>query len=502
MRIKELYIKNFGKFSETRFTFSDGIQVFYGENEYGKSTIYAFIKAMLFGLERGRGRAANKDDFSRYEPWENPVNYAGSMRFVCGGKNFYLERRFDRYAKRSVLICEDDGEELSVEDGDLDMLLGGMSRAAFENTAAVGQLSAKPGESLAAELKNYAANYYEAGSSEVDVQRALQVLNEKRKDTVREINRLQQEEEKKANALKVQYDYIKEEQETGIERLKEIKKDLEKEKSKNQSTVTTEKHVDKGKRCWFYVGICMAAAGCLLAGTGAAGLLRPAILPGILLLAAGIVCIAAGAVHRGGTEKAESVSGTEEAGEQEEAKLRWEAGRLAEELRDKKVRLENLKEQIDEAELPGEALRKLQIRKQALELAEEKIREASANMTQEFGTRLNRAASAILGEITEGRYGALQVDDGLRISVYGDGRRVPAERLSRGTIEQVYFALRMAVLDLLYEESIPVILDDAFAFYDEKRLKSALKWLSCQSRQVIIFSCQRREEEIVKDECL
>ena len=40
-------------------------------------------------------------------------------------------------------ICEDDGEELSVENGDLEMLLGGIGEASFENTAAIGRLSAK-----------------------------------------------------------------------------------------------------------------------------------------------------------------------------------------------------------------------------------------------------------------------------------------------------------------------------------------------------------------------
>ena len=58
MKIIELYLKNFGKFHEKHIYIRDGVQVIYGENEFGKSTIHAFIRAMLFGLERGRGRAA------------------------------------------------------------------------------------------------------------------------------------------------------------------------------------------------------------------------------------------------------------------------------------------------------------------------------------------------------------------------------------------------------------------------------------------------------------
>lgn len=84
MRITELYIRGFGKFSGQRFFLEDGVQVIEGENEFGKSTLHAFIRAMLFGMERGRGRAAARDDFTRYEPWDEPGRYGGMMRFVCG----------------------------------------------------------------------------------------------------------------------------------------------------------------------------------------------------------------------------------------------------------------------------------------------------------------------------------------------------------------------------------------------------------------------------------
>lgn len=50
MVIRELYVKNFGKLSEKHFYFRDGVQVISGENEFGKTTLHAFVKAMLFGL--------------------------------------------------------------------------------------------------------------------------------------------------------------------------------------------------------------------------------------------------------------------------------------------------------------------------------------------------------------------------------------------------------------------------------------------------------------------
>ena len=187
MVITELYIRNFGKLSERHFYLKNGVQVISGENEYGKTTLHAFIRAMLFGMERGRGRAAAKDDFSRYEPWDNPGVYGGVMRFTCGGRSFRLERNFARQAKSVSLVCENDGEELSVEHGDLEMLLGGMTAELFDNTVSVGQLKSEPGQELSDALANYAANYYETGGGEYDLGQALKILGDRKKEVRREL---------------------------------------------------------------------------------------------------------------------------------------------------------------------------------------------------------------------------------------------------------------------------------------------------------------------------
>lgn len=58
MQINELLLKNFGKFHDRQIDLEEGINLIHGENESGKSTIHTFIRGMLFGIERGRGRAA------------------------------------------------------------------------------------------------------------------------------------------------------------------------------------------------------------------------------------------------------------------------------------------------------------------------------------------------------------------------------------------------------------------------------------------------------------
>ena len=123
----------------------------------------------------------------------------------------------------------------------------------------------------------------------------------------------------------------------------------------------------------------------------------------------------------------------------------------------------------------------------------------SKDIHRQVGWRLRRRISQILGEITGGKYTEILIDADLHITVNTGERTVALENLSRGTVEQIYFALRMAAGELLCgQEKLPVFLDEVFGMYDEERLSLVLKWLAKENRQVIISSCRQREEEILK----
>ena len=60
---------------------------------------------------------------------------------------FYWSSKFDKYSKSARLICEDDGEEFSLEHGDLEMILNGLDGSNYENTVAIGQMKVEPNQS-------------------------------------------------------------------------------------------------------------------------------------------------------------------------------------------------------------------------------------------------------------------------------------------------------------------------------------------------------------------
>ena len=106
MRLLELHIDGFGKFHDRTISFNDGINIIYGKNEAGKSTLHTFIRGMLFGIERGRGRAAKNDLYTKYEPWENSGTYEGWLRLEKDGTIYRIERRFRKENKSLKVINE------------------------------------------------------------------------------------------------------------------------------------------------------------------------------------------------------------------------------------------------------------------------------------------------------------------------------------------------------------------------------------------------------------
>lgn len=507
MKICELALKNFGKFKDKEITLSDGIQIVYGENESGKSTLHAFIKGMFFGMERGRGRAASHDAFSKYEPWENPSFYSGKMLFETGGRHFLLERNFDKYTRKASLVCQEDAEELSIEDGDLEMLLDGLNASGFEDTVSVAQLKARPGISLAAELKNYATNYYVTGGSEFDLEEAILKLKERKKEAEKKIRSEIEEKQKKRDATEQEMTYVWRD----IHRLTEENDRLEEEIACRKERMKEAEEEPEVKQRVFDeirppkwrihpVEILILAAGLI-----ASFLLIPKPLNSfvtVVLLLCGLIYIWNRMKISKKQMKTEPELILEEIMPEEEKlpvqKLLWEYEHNAEELREKQVQYENLKEKLEElCEVSGEH-KKYEDLKSAVQLASERITELSRDLRKKLQQDMDVRISGIICEITGGKYEKLILGEELALSVLSEGRRIPAEQLSQGTIEQIYFALRMAAVELLYEEEYPVILDDTFVCYDDVRLERTLRWLSENKKQVIIFTCQRRETEALR----
>lgn len=158
---------------------------------------------------------------------------------------------------------------------------------------------------------------------------------------------------------------------------------------------------------------------------------------------------------------------------------------LEEELFSYKEQYENLRKTNDSIELV----------KKLLSSAYEKMKN---NVSPIFTEQLSKNIS----KITKEKYCKLYFNDeqGLIVELE-NGNYVPAERLSIGTIDQLYLSLRLAMLDQVSNEKVPIILDEAFAYYDDNRLKNILNYLATEfeDRQIIILTCTNREKRILEE---
>lgn len=186
MKIEKLEIRNLEKCRTAHWNFPMGFSSSAGKMSGENRHPYLPSQhAVRHDTRPGSGR--QNDILVVATTWENPACMRRKPVLESGGKRFRLTWNFGRQNANAKLVCWPDGEVLSVEDGDLSMLLGGVS-GVYDNTASIGQLKGRTEEGLADELRNYMANY-QGSSDGLDVAAALDLLKQKRK-------RLEQEQKK------------------------------------------------------------------------------------------------------------------------------------------------------------------------------------------------------------------------------------------------------------------------------------------------------------------
>lgn len=618
MIIKDIQLTNFGKFNHKSMPLEPGLNIIYGENEAGKTTLHTFIRGMLFGIEKQRGKASGKDLYSKYEPWENPSNYQGMMRIENDGVTYRIERNFSRQYKSFKVINEDKGVELSPEE--IDQLFMGLDESCYYNTISISQLGSVTDKELEVILKNYAANLGATKSMEIDIKEAFADLDMQKKK-ITQNNKIGEEEtiEKSLKNVKEQLEISEREQhviiasveqkrETAdklserkkelstldkkrleelakhnsrkdklyqdvmsytaevekstaiLDKIKEHKAELERqllEKGVDSSETMEslyDKVINRSNMPITFIILALALIGAAV-GLAVGNIkflsfkeywIRPAI-----CLCAAVVCLLLAVIRylfnkkrkkkklealkelrlvldkleaakheelytkRQLDSKREALNSTQEQISKEEereidaedysedikeieekerelndiiSKARWALEQKKENDIQTEKRIEELKERLDN-------IKKAKIEIEAIEEAKKNIEDIADEIRNSFGKKLNERASYYMAKITNGKYDKLTIDERLNISINSRKALISASKLSKGTVEQIYMALRLAAADIIFEkDKKPILLDDAFVMYDNKRMGNTLKFMAENMEQVILFSCHTREK--------
>lgn len=122
------------------------------------------------------------------------------------------------------------------------------------------------------------------------------------------------------------------------------------------------------------------------------------------------------------------------------------------------------------------------------------MKKAARYLEQRMATDIER--------ITDGRYRRLKVDEtSLTFTMYSpeSGEWVDVQRLSQGTLDQLYLCARLGIIrQITQPASPPLVLDDPFITFDDERARRSFALLKDIARdlQVIYLTCSDRYDEI------
>lgn len=589
MKIDYLKVNGFGKIENKEIEFGKKINVIYGENEAGKTTLLKCILSMLYGVSSNK----NGKDISekeQYKPWKN-AEFSGKMKYeLDNGEKIEVFRDF---SKRNPKITNEFSEDIT-NTFNIDKHMGNnffyeqtkIDKDMLLITGLVEQKESILGDKEQNLLTQKIANILTSGEENISYKKAIEKLNkelvekigndrttgrpiniinekiEKLKENINKIN----DEEEKVSDLKQEKELVKKQIEKieneliDLRKVKDIKlqENVEKEKlgvkkellkeydekleKLNEQVKAKDKDVQKSLNIILSV-IFIVLSAITFYINKLAGLLTFGIFIAIYLP---VILIRKNSKNQEEKLKQKEIknlrkSKLEKETEIEETEkticdnvnremienvnntglrtldLKTVENRIAQEeqnLSNSKIHLNTIeieekrigqdlekKVEIEEAlEKTLEEKNDLETEERRIKFAKEMLEQAYIKMKNEITPKFTSNLSKIASKISNNKYSNIKFNDndGLTVELE-NGEYVKCDRLSTGTIEQLYLALRLSAFEEITEEKIPIILDEAFAYYDNIRLENILSYLNnyYTDNQILIFTCTDREKQIL-----
>jgi len=516
MYIKEISIDSFGCLSKKTIVLSDGFNLIYGPNESGKSTLFAFIVFIFYGtkVKKLSGDLSFRD---RYMPWNgNPMH--GKIIFEHSNKTYVASRMYSDTQSTFTLYCMDTGE--NIKDRDILKSPGeyffGVSSESFYRSTYICALQTKYNSMSAGELISKLTNTYENTSTEVSYDAITDIINneisnlssEKRKNAVipnlkTKISDLRQNLSKTQD-YKSEIERLISEKESLDNKILRFENELKLLKDCASDVPSTKENRFSFQLLLSFVFLIVSVV--LLYLLPSPITLCMAIIVLILLCVFGVCQIVS-------IKKRQSLDARKLFTMQANNDKMVLLGEEILKAKERKIKIEERYDILSKNLYDVEALKRdltflenelneNQKRLEALKLSKIALSNAFYEFKSIFSPKLSNLTAEFLSLLTEGKYNSAVVDEALDVSIDSGYEFKSALSFSQGTMEQAYFAMRIALGKIvLSKENAPLFLDDALAFYDEHRLKTALEFLLIISEktQVIFSTCRNTEQLILKD---
>lgn len=613
MKIDKLKINGFGKIKNKDIDLENGINIIYGKNEAGKSSVLKFISSMFYGVSKNKN-GKEISDFDKYKPWLND-EFSGKISYeLDNGESFEVYREFK---KKNPVIYNSRKEDIS-KDFTIDKTKGidffveqtGIDEETFYNTAITEQEGIKLSRASQNSIIQRISNLVSTGDDSVSYKKTIDRINKRQNEEVgtertsqrpinvvdSKIRKLMQEKqsleiykesifdnsnekEKLLNEERVEVykrNFLKElkgQQDANKVKNAEISfnRNLENEyddkiKELNQKITEAQKNesIEKISLKNYYIAatILFVIFVFLMVVTENKLLNFLVLIPMVLVLIKAKkdkekfekelvnktkeryqkieseidILKESRAKQKKEAEEKEAILNQEIDAEnrgiierysnflpknfmenalsmdydqiEREIDLResrintikFRVGAMENDTKSINEKLDNLAQIEEELQGAEEEKEELLSLNRSYNIAKECMEKAYAEMKQNISPRFTRNLCDIISKISNDRYKniVLTDDEGLNVEIE-NGSYVPAHRLSTGTIDQMYLSLRLSALNEISTESLPIILDEVFAYFDDDRLANILRYLNKNfaDNQIILFTCSKREKEIL-----
>ena len=181
MKLISCYIENFGLLHTVTYNFSKGLNCCVSENGTGKTTLTAFIEAMLYGIGDTRKQALDDNPRKKYYPWQGG-KFGGSLTLEVGKKSYMIERSFGAKAADDTfrLIDADSGRVSDDYGENIGESLFGIDRDGFLRTAFLSEKNLRgknENKSISAKLSDLVGVDGDVG----EFDEAIKLLEDRRK---------------------------------------------------------------------------------------------------------------------------------------------------------------------------------------------------------------------------------------------------------------------------------------------------------------------------------
>lgn len=616
MKIIQLKINEFGKLKNKEIQLQNNINIIYGKNESGKSTLLKFIISILYGLSKNKnGKAIS--DYDQYNPWEGQ-NFSGKIKYQLDNQKQYEIYR--EFGKKNPKIFNENLEDIS-QQFNIDKTKGNqffydqtkVDEELYHSTMIAEQTALKLEEKEQTTLVQKLSNLVSTGEDSLSFQKTIQKLNKKQLEeigtkksqdrpinkTIQKIEELEKEKQylQQYNNQKYEIEEIKKQANQQIkqqekklkiqQKTKEIKNqyELKQEKLKinkleatnlknqieecKQQIETIEKTSTKEPKKSNPIKHILIPI-FLLASILAILVLKNKILkytPILSTIVYACVVFYLNKKQKMGIKQEqkqkeaqkekiknqieilenkrkeqlqqtlileneiitnlksekEKIQNTYQVEPQQieeifnQSQIEQQITNTQNEINNIKLKLhsleldhnnilpklENLSKIEEEIVVQKQYYQELQQNSEAIDIAKEEIQKAYQEMKQKITPKFTKKLSEIIEKIADGKYKNIQFNEeqGIMVEIQ-NGNYVSAQNLSIGTIDQMYLSLRLSAIEEITKEKLPILLDEAFVYFDDKRLQNILQYLNEElpDRQILLFTCTNREKEILEQQ--